>query len=434
MGAWIGTCLLERGEDPKRIRLLDLNPPSNPVLKAAILQGMQYIKVDMTDLESMEAAFQAPWDDSVQAGEPQPEITVFQTAANIRFYERHASLIDKSARVNVIGTQNVIQAAKAAGVSILLYTSSGSSCLRRSRFLLWPWETEPPYFLQIVTDDDNKVPKRHGEFFSNYAYTKMEGERLTREADRSPSGNGILRTGILRPGNAIFGPGGDMIFGSYLIRQGNPSWIANIIQSFNYVENCVEAHLCYERRLIELHAGSKNPDIGGQAFCIADPGPTQTYGDIYTVLETLTDGVCHFPYLSPTPMLLLAYVIEFYYVARHRLVQAGWRIAKVLPAVEGDIINLQPSLFALTQVHLVLDDSRARLSPEEGGLGYQGVWTSLEGAYKTCVEYKAGVGLSGKSASSGISFGGKFTRTKDGKKTTIVKHSPAAPIDVVSET
>lgn len=432
LGGWIGTSLLDRGEDPTRIRILDLNPPSSHILQKAVLNGVQFIKVDVTDAVALEAAFKAPWKDSVQAEDASPEITVFHTVANIRFYERHASLIDMSARVNIVGTKNIVNAAKAAGANILIYTSSGSVGVRRSRFWLWPWEKEPKHFVQVINDDELLFPKRHETFFSNYAYTKIQADRLVRSADQSPSGNTILRTGCVRPGNGVFGPRGDLLFGASLIRKTNPSWISTIVQSFTYVENCAEAHLCYERRLIELHGGSKNPDIGGQAFCIADPGVTPTYGDIYTTLETLTDGVCFFPSLSPTLMLLVAHIIEFYHVTRHCLIKAGWHTAKLLPAIQGDIINLQPSLFALTQVHLIFDDSRARLSPEKGGLGYQGAWTTLEGIHKVYAEHKQGLGSTRRSEVGGISFGISFTKARNKVNNQVAKQIRVTPIEVLS--
>lgn len=393
--------------------------------------GVQFIKVDVTDPGALEAAFKAPWNDVVRARDAQPEITVFHTVANIRFYERHTSLIDKSARVNIVGTQNIVRAAKTVGANILIYTSSGSVGVRRSRFWLWPWEKEPQYFVQVINDDELLFPKRHEQFFSNYAYTKMQAELLVRNADKSPSGNSVLRTGCVRPGNGVFGPRGDMLCGAYLVRQTNPSWISNIVQSFTYVENCAEAHLCYERRLIELNGGSKNPDIGGQAFCIADPGVTPTYGDVYTTLETLTDGVCHFPSLSPTAMLLVSHLIEFYHVSRHRLVEAGWRTAMLLPAIQGDIINLQPSLFALTQVHLIFDDSRARLAPEKGGLGYEGAWTTLEALHKLYAEHKKGLGSTRRSEVGGISLGIRFTKAKDKMNDKVAKQIRVTPIEVL---
>jgi hypothetical protein len=38
---------------------------------------------------------------------------------------------------------------------------------------------------------------------------------------------------------------------------------------------------------------------------------------------------------------------------------------------QPSVRNLQPPLFSLTAVHLIWDDSRARKSPEKGGLGYE---------------------------------------------------------------
>ncbi|KAF8970469.1 NAD(P)-binding protein [Flammula alnicola] len=423
LGGWIVTKLLERGEEFHRIRLLDLTPPSNHVAKDALSKGAQFIKVDVTDAQALHEAFNAPWTTPSNSPrkQPEPEITVFHTAANIRFYERHQEFLDRSTRVNVAGTQNVIDASRAVGATVLIYTSSGSVGVHSTRFLLWPWEEEPKQFVQVINDDDSRLPKRHEDFFSNYAATKIEAERLVRAADRATTGaqgKDLLRTGCIRPGNGVFGPRGDMLCGAYLVRKTNPTWISSVVQSFSYVENCAAAHLCYEARLIDLLEGSTNPDIGGQAFCIADPGPTPTYGDVYTTLETLTEGECHFPVFSPTAMLLLSHVIERYYRTHHALLAAGWKFVKFLPAVTGDIINLQPSLFSLTSVHLIFDDSRARLPPEKGGLGYSGVWTTLEGLHKTFEEHKSGIGRSEtRSDTAGVSFsfGFKFRKAEKGK-------------------
>lgn len=409
LGTWIARQLLERGEDHKRVRLLDLNPPHNYAIKDALLGGVQFIKIDVADPVSLKAGFNAPWDDRhlIRDGEPEPEITVFHTAANIRFYERHTMFLDRSTRVNVAGTQNVIDAARSVGATVLIYTSSGSVGVRDTRLLLWPWESEPKHFVQLIDGDDERcIPKRHEDFFSNYAASKWEAEKLVRGADKLPTGtteNGrVLRTGCIRPGNGIFGPGGDFLCGYYLSKGGVPNWNGNVMQSFSYVENCACAHLCYEQRLIELQSPSqikKNPDIGGQAFYISDPGPIPTYGDVFTVLSTLCDGECHFPSMSPTVMLIFAHLIEGYYILRHTLITSTWSLSrliahKLLPPVQGDLLTFQPSLFTLTSVHMIFDDSRARLSPEKGGLGFKGAWTTLEGVYKTCDEHKSSMGRS----------------------------------------
>ncbi|KAF8156795.1 NAD-P-binding protein [Crassisporium funariophilum] len=455
LGGWIVTKLLERGEDFQRIRLLDLNPPTaHPIVKDALSKGIQFIKVDITDALALEAAFKAPWPGSNSSTTTisdklveEPEITVFHTAANIRFYERHLPFVDRSARVNVLGTKNVVAAARAAGATVLLYTSSGSVGVHSTRFFLWPWEKEPKKFVQVINDDEASLPKRHEDFFSNYAVTKIQADRYVRDSDRTPTGPSassgkILRTGCIRPGNGVFGPRGDILCGAYLVRVVNPSWVATTVQSFSYVENCAIAHLCYEQRLVELLAGGTNPDIGGQAFCITDPGPTPTYGDVYTTLETLSEGECYFPLLSPTTMLLIAHVIETYYRAHHAMITAGWRWAQILPRIQGDIVNLQPSLFSLTSVHLIFDDSRARLSPEKGGLGYSGVWTTLEGLHKTFEEHKSGRGRSeSRSDRAGVSFdfGFKFGKAKKGMgkvvlaaDTVVTEGIVAAPVEVLT--
>lgn len=104
---------------------------------------------------------------------------------------------------------------------MLVYTSSGSVTTRRTRFWVWPWQRHPKDFVQIL-DDDTPVPLKHNGYFSNYGASKAHAESLVRQADRTPLPHGgILRTGCIRPGNGIFGPGGDVLAGAYLVRQIN---------------------------------------------------------------------------------------------------------------------------------------------------------------------------------------------------------------------
>ncbi|KAJ6631058.1 3-beta hydroxysteroid dehydrogenase/isomerase family-domain-containing protein [Mycena sp. CBHHK59/15] len=412
LGGWIVIGLLQRGEDPKQIRVVDLRLPVRRDLSTGQAKDIQFIQADVSDAVAVEAAFSAPWPDDVPTSSA---ITVFHTAANIRFYEHSRSILPNSAKVNVTGTQNVIDAARSIGATALIYTSSGSVTVRSTRFLLWPWEKEPKYFVQVVNDDAAIIPKRHEDFFSNYAVTKIDAERRVCAADKTASRQGILRTGCIRPGNGIFGPGGDMLCGAYLVRKVNPSWIDYSVQNFIYVENAAVAHLLYEQRLIELSEGSKNPDIGGQAFAVADPGPPPTYGDVYLALSTLTDGEATFPFVSPTLMLFVAHVIEWYYLARASLVSAGYRLAEKLPVLGSDVVNLQPSLFNLVNVHLIFDDSRARLPPEKGGLGYKGAWTTLEAVHKTVDEHKLGqLRSEQRSDAAGISVGFGLVKAQRG--------------------
>ncbi|KAF7289853.1 3-beta hydroxysteroid dehydrogenase isomerase family [Mycena indigotica] len=419
LGGWIVVQLLERGEDPKKIRILDIRPPVRPDLTTGKAKDVQFMECDIADRAAVDAAFHEPWPESDAS-----ETTVFHTAANIRFYEKSKALLPNSARVNVNGTQHILDAAKAIGASTMVYTSSGSVSVRRTRFLLWPWEREPKLFVQPINEDEGLIPKRHDQFFSNYAATKIQAERRVRAADKTPSGSGVLRTGCIRPGNGIFGPGGDMLCGAYLVRQVNPTWMDTVIQNFVYVENGALSHLLYEQRLIELANGSQNPDIGGQAFVIADPGPPPTYGDVYLTLTTLMDGETVFPFVSPTLMILMSHIIEGYYL----LCKSSAFFAKLLPSLSGDMVNLQPSLFNLVNVHLIFDDSRARLPPEKGGLGYKGGWTTFEGLHKTVDEHKRGpLRSEQRSDVAGISLGfglGKAQRGVSKVNETIKDNDP----------
>jgi hypothetical protein len=180
------------------------------------------------------------------------------------------------------------------------------------------------------------------------------------------------------------------------------------MQSFVYVENCALAHLCYEARLLETARGGSNPDLGGQAFTITDTGPPITYSDIYTGLTTLAPETT-FTEMSPTFMLFISQIIEALYLSRAFLSMSSSPVQRALahfiPNIVGDTVNLQPSLFALASVHLIFDDSRARLPPEKGGLGYNGPFTTLEGLCRTVEEHlKAGENGEERSYSGGVSF------------------------------
>ena len=416
LGGWIATQLLDRGEDPACIRLLDIRPPPSKALQNALKLGVQFIPIDVSSSSSVLLAFSTPWPSFIAEN---AEITIFHTAATIRFYERCIWQLPLSTRVNVDGTKNVIDAAKKIGATILVYTSSGSIGIRSNRFLLWPWESSPKFHTQIIRDEDQEREKSwtHYAFFSNYAVSKSMGERLVRGASGQPvqplnSNNKsafpkILRTGCIRPGNGIFGPRGDMLCGAYVARRINPTWIQSLISSHCYVENCALAHLLYEQRLIALSDPPNNnylPDISGQAFNVCDPGPTPTNGDVFTALTTLTNSECVFHFLPPTFMLLFAYFIEFY----HTLPSFIFTHLK-FPRIRGNLINLQPSLFSLTQVHLIFDDQRARLEPEKGGLGYQGAWTTLEALHKTVAgHYESLSDGSVRANAAGIDLNFKF--------------------------
>lgn len=379
---------MQRGEDPRRIRVLDARLPVREDLQKDRIGEVDFIQVDITNRQLVEEAFLKPW---AEAGleSREPELTVFHTAATIRFYERHLDLLYLSNNVNVCGTRNILDAARLVGAKTLVYTSSGSVRVKRTGFWLLPWQKEPEFYTQVIDDnDDSAWPRQHDQFFSNYAVSKLNAEGRVRAADRSKSGSGVIRTGCIRPGNGIYGLGGDLLVGAYLVRKMNYTWLDNILQSFILVENCSFAHLLYEQRLIELENGSSNPDIGGQAFSVTDAGPPPTFGDIHRALHILSNGEAKFQHLPPSALLGLAHIVEWYHLARHFLRKSRFAfLSYLMPPIVGSLLFLQPSMFALTNINIYFDDSRARAPPEKGGLGYDTECSTLMGVCQVVVHH-----------------------------------------------
>lgn len=164
------------------------------------------------------------------------------------------------------------------------------------------------------------------------------------------------------------------------------SWTRHIIHSFVNAENVSIAHLLYEQRLLEQSRPSSTlPNTGGQAFVVTDPNPPISFEDIYLLLSALATTPVSFPSVQPIWLLLLSYLVEAYAFAQFKYL--GW----LLPPIKGDLAQVQPSLFAISDVFCVADDSRARKDPEQGGLGYRPPISTLEGMCMQCADWNAKV-------------------------------------------
>lgn len=232
LGKWAVLHLLQRGESPSAIRILDIRDPVavvahddirgadkfneyEPLRKA--VASVAFVKTDITSTTSVRKAFDVPWPADV-AGRP---LTVFHCAAVIRHWERARVLLPRSTRVNVDGTRNVVAAAKAAGATVLVSTSSSSVGVRRPNHWLMPWNKWASNIAQVIADDSPDLPVLKDEFFGNYSFSKWTGEGFVESADEKRKKGG-LRTGVVRPGNGIYGPGGDFTAGTYLRLGGGP--------------------------------------------------------------------------------------------------------------------------------------------------------------------------------------------------------------------
>ena len=146
--------------------------------------------------------------------------------------------------------------------------------------------------------------------------------------------------------------------------------MAHGIQNFVSVHHVALAHLLYESALVSPHWRN----LTGKTFTITDPNPPVTFGDVYNLVGTLAATPFHLVHAPPVLLLLVAQALEAYCLT---LVRFPVLRRMGLREPQSDVASLQPSLFTIC-THLVAVDKAARRPVEEGGLGYKGVYTTLE--------------------------------------------------------
>jgi nucleoside-diphosphate-sugar epimerase len=357
--------LLSRGQSPSSIRVLDFSKPSRPDMSHGEVAAVDYVKTDVTDPASVETAFAKPWPSDVA----RLPLTVFHTVATIRPGERSLLLWERTSRVNVDGTRNVLAGAKAAGADIFVATSSASVALRPASFLIAPWQARPKGYFQVCDERDFDRPLRsHGEFFSNYAYSKAIAERDVCSANASG-----FRTGCIRPGNGIYGQPTDVTCGSMLKQQVVASFTPHIIQHQVAGWNVSLAHLSFEAAL--ARSGTGMPKCAGRPYVVTDTGPAIQWWDFFRAAKQLAVTPMEVTRLPPLPLYLIAHLVEFWSLL---LARAPFLTRLGLREPRGLVRDLQPSIFTPAGFIMVVD-KEARKSVDDGGIGYTGLCTTLEG-------------------------------------------------------
>ena len=188
--SYIVKLLLLRGETS--IRILDLATPSRELLDNP---AVTFIPCDITSRQSVEEGLTTPF-----ASSGTPPSVIFHCAASIRFWERAGYTWSASHRVNVLGTENVVAAARLLPKgAILIYTSSSDVILPRPRFLHIAGELDSkPYDSVVFSDSDPPLPD-YAESATSYVRSKVIGERLVLDANSDD-----LRTISIRPGQCVY--------------------------------------------------------------------------------------------------------------------------------------------------------------------------------------------------------------------------------------
>ncbi|KAH8770806.1 hypothetical protein F5883DRAFT_50936 [Diaporthe sp. PMI_573] len=377
VGGYIVLQLLERGQPPSTIRIVDFQQPHRrDQLDHPLFEKVDFQKTDISSAESTNAAFRRTWDDPAVAKLP---LTVFHTAAVIIPSARSLLVNSFCEAVNVRGTENVLAAARRAGADVFVSTSSASISIRPVELWVkpWQWDTCPRGYCQVLEESDFFRPLRsHEEFFGNYPASKARAERIVCGANCSE-----LRTGCIRPANGVYGHPTDNTVGGPLNSQVTPTWANHVVQSFVHGINCAIAHLQFESILAEKDSHSSTQ--AGRPYCITDPNPPIYYGDLYGLLSKLATTPFRMISLPPMPFVLVSYLVEFYTLLPFHLPSS---LARLVPPLSGDIKHLQPGLFSIC-THLVADNADAGRAVSDGGLGYRGVLTTLEGMCQELVDW-----------------------------------------------
>lgn len=174
--------------------------------------GVKHVCADLSEAGALDEAFQG-------------QDTVFHTAAKAGVF----GPLSEYQAINEGGTRHALAAAVAAGVRRFVHTSSPSVVFDGTDHL--------------GAGRDLPYPKR---YLAAYPRSKAAAERLVLQANRTPSGSGVLATCALRP-HLIFGPGDPHIVPRLLerARAGRLRIVgprSNTV-SLTYVENAALAHV-----------------------------------------------------------------------------------------------------------------------------------------------------------------------------------------------
>lgn len=240
-GGYLGTALVRRlVQRGASVRVLGRSP--YPHLEPL---GVEQIRGDVRDRDAVAAAL-----DGAAA--------VFHVAARVGYWGAH----EDYRSTNVDGTQNVLDAARSAGVERVIYTSTPSVVIGAEG---------------VTAGADASLPYPD-RYLSSYGPTKAEAERRVLAAN----GDG-LATVALRP-HFIFGPHDPQVV-ARVVARAREGRLAQIGDGTNrvdvtYLDNCVDAH-------VEAHDALTAADVAcaGRAYFLGQEEPVELWSFVAQLLE-----------------------------------------------------------------------------------------------------------------------------------------------------
>jgi nucleoside-diphosphate-sugar epimerase len=219
-GRRVVEALLARGET--KVRIFDLAPSDAADSSSVFARPeVEWVRGDMTKADEVRAACEGV-------------DTVIHCAAIIRFWEILPHQYDLSHRINVGGTQNVIDGCIDAGVSRLIFTSSSNVCID-SKNASMSMNEATPYVTAASCP-------------THYGWTKAQAEKLILDAHgkatkhgggKEPGQKHVLSTAVIRPCSGIFGAG-DKLNLELFLKKGEQVFIfPKLVLDWVHVDNVV---------------------------------------------------------------------------------------------------------------------------------------------------------------------------------------------------
>lgn len=208
--------------------------------------GITHFRADLSDLDAVKRACEGC-------------DTVYHVAAKAGIWGRHADFV----RANVIATENVIEACRAAAVKHLVYTSSPSVVFAPEH--------------QLNLDESAPYPET---FLNHYTATKAEAERLV----KAENGAGLF-TVALRP-HLIVGEGDPHLI-PRLIQRAKRGQLAIVgngdnLVDMTWVDDAARAHL---QAAEVLRKAGENAPCAGKAYFITQGEPVNLWDWINDLLR-----------------------------------------------------------------------------------------------------------------------------------------------------
>mmetsp|Transcript_19239 Transcript_19239/g.58075 ORF Transcript_19239/g.58075 Transcript_19239/m.58075 type:complete len:359 (+) Transcript_19239:417-1493(+) len=233
--------------------------------------------------------------------------------------------------VNVKGTEHVVAACKAQGVSKLVYTSSASVVFEGKDL--------------VGVNEDQPYASRPMDF---YTRTKVLGETVVLSAN----GQGGLATVALRP-SGIFGPG-DPLFVPTLVdkaRLGKMKYIiggGSNVMDFTYVGNVAQAHLQAAEKV------APGSPVAGRAYFITNDDAQPFWGFVGDVIEPLGYG---------RPRIKLPFYLVFFIACVFEFL--------IMPLFKLIGRPIAASDFTRNRIKIAASNRRFDISRAKRDLGYQ---------------------------------------------------------------